>query len=108
MRPVWNRTPSVERHAHPFFLAPDDVTRRLQLLALNDRRETIQNEKRGYDFQRGHGLRKVANRAINRTAAERLSRCDGAEQLDAHSSGHQRRHLGYEDVETIRKSKCGR
>ncbi len=71
--------PSVERHAHPFFLAPDDVTWPLQLLALNDRRETIRNEKRGYDFQRGPGLRKVANRAINRTAAER----DGSGFQDA-------------------------
>src|SRR6266481_5626727 len=43
MRPVCNWAPSVERHAHPFFLAPDDVTRPLQLLGLNDQRETIDN-----------------------------------------------------------------
>jgi hypothetical protein len=27
------------------------------LLGLNDQRETIRNEKRGYDFQRGAGVR---------------------------------------------------
>jgi hypothetical protein len=44
IRPVCDRAPSVERHPQPFFLAPDDVTRPLQLLALNDRRETIRKK----------------------------------------------------------------
>jgi hypothetical protein len=104
MRPVCNRAPSVERHAHPFFLAPDDVTRPLQLLGLNDQRETIRNENRGYDFQRGPGLRKVANRAVNGTAAER----DGSGFQDAMArSNSMFIHQGTKrDVETIGTSKC--
>jgi hypothetical protein len=60
-----------QSNATPIRFAPDDVTRPLQLLGLNDQRETIRNEKRGYDFQRGPGLRKVATVQSIGTAPER-------------------------------------
>src|SRR6266567_1280875 len=64
-------TALVERHAHSFFLAPDDVARPLQLVGWNDQREAIGNEKRGDDFERGPGLRKVANGTVDPVATER-------------------------------------
>jgi hypothetical protein len=62
---------SIERDAHPSFPAPDDVTRPLQWMGWNDERKALGDEKRGYDFERGASLGEVANRAIDRAAAER-------------------------------------
>ena len=62
---------SIECDAHPSFPAPDDVTRPLQWMGWNDERKALGDEKRGYDFERGASLGEVANRAIDRAAAER-------------------------------------
>jgi len=62
---------SIERDADPSFPAPDDVTRPLQGMGWNDQRKAVGDEKRGYDFERGASLGEVANRAIDRAAAER-------------------------------------
>jgi len=62
---------SIERDADPSFPAPDDVTRPLQWMGWNDERKAVGDEKGGYDFERGAGLGDVANRAIDRAAAER-------------------------------------
>ena len=37
----------------------------------NDQRKSVGDEQRGYHFERGAGLGDVANRAIDRAAAER-------------------------------------
>jgi hypothetical protein len=62
---------SIERHTDPPFLAPDDVARLACLRALNNQREAVRNEQRGYDFDRGPGIRNVANGAVDCSAAER-------------------------------------
>jgi hypothetical protein len=62
---------SIEGDADPSFPAPDDVTRPLQWMGWDDEREAVGNEKRGYHFERGASLGKVAHRAVDRAAAER-------------------------------------
>jgi hypothetical protein len=47
------------------------VARPAHLRALNNQREPVRNEQRGYDFERRPGIRNVANRAVDCSAAER-------------------------------------
>jgi hypothetical protein len=68
---VADEAASIEGDADPSFPAPDDVTGPLQWMGWNDERKAVGDEKRGYDFERGAGLGEVANRAVDRAAAER-------------------------------------
>jgi hypothetical protein len=51
---------SVERDANPPFLAPDDMTRPVQIVGLNDQFEPVgdMDIERAYHLERGAGVRR--------------------------------------------------
>src|SRR3974390_2414202 len=67
---IQSRVASIEGDAEPSFLAPDDVTAPLELIAGHKKREAVWNVKRAQDFQRRAGIREILDRTIHAAAAE--------------------------------------
>jgi hypothetical protein len=65
-----NRRVLTEPHTDPLFLAPDYGAGQMRSIGLNDEREAFGDADGARDIECGTGIGEVANRAVDRAAAE--------------------------------------